>query len=196
MKHILTIDIEGDGLDRLLNKQVFPEGNHFDAETVPWCCTVCRDGWTYTCVCKLPETTRTLPGYYVDYGKRSNKTKAYHLKTSLVPDNINGHRIKEFTDRNMFVRAIATFLEHADGPVFFKGYGDYEYDKDLLETVFKQYGVDTKDLVKLYKADAPDLNTNSQIHTDCYKPNQQYLVDGIKHNIEDAVSLYKYITRT
>lgn len=188
----IVIDLEGDGLDRLLNKQVFPEGNHFDAETVPWCCTVCRYGQTITLVCKLPETTRTLPGYYVDYGIRSNKTKAYHCKDSSVPKILNGHKILEFTDRKEFLEFINKMIKRAKW-VLFKGYGDYEYDKDLLQVNFNKYGITNYDLTNMKSIEAPTFNSHEQITTGGYKPNQEYLIDGIKHNIDDALSLYKYI---
>ena len=41
-KNIYTIDCEADGLNKFYNRQVFPEGNHFDRESRIWSFTICN----------------------------------------------------------------------------------------------------------------------------------------------------------
>lgn len=57
---IATFDVEGDGLDRAINQNIFPDGCHLDPNTRCWCATftIRHDNKvdTYTFVSKLNGT--------------------------------------------------------------------------------------------------------------------------------------------
>ena len=188
----VTIDLEGDALSRDINKKIFPEGGHYDPETRIWCMTMYNGTSNVTYVCKLPSEPRTLPN--------GMKTKAIHETGTKVPSSIDKYGIKEFTDYKQFINAIQTLLKRAHDAgfcVFFRGYGKFNYDKDMLEMKFKEFGLDTKPLECMvnvnrhFTIDWP--KTSAQITTGKYMPNQQYMEAGIKHNIEDAIQLYNLI---
>lgn len=108
---IITIDIEGDGLDRSINKRLFPNGNHFDPDTRIWCVSFAVRALSdnpfnkeieellqyhtsvYTYVCKLPEHTRKLPLPYWRNGEYCWYTSAHHLKGTKVPHCKNARDI-------------------------------------------------------------------------------------------------------
>ena len=191
---IVTIDIEGDGLSRDLNKKLFPEGGHYDPDTRLWCITFTDDKGTDTYVCKLPTQPR-------------QGRKAYHEAATKVPKEINGHKVTEVTDYWSFLNTIYLLLKlyKASGyKICFKGYGKYDYDKDMLEIVFKKFDIDTDVLdclINVYKATVGRWKeTPKQIYTGKRIPNQEYLINGLTHNIEDSMQLYnitrEYVQRT
>lgn len=188
----VTIDIEGDAMSRDINKKLFPEGGHYDPETRIWCMTMYNGEKNITFVCKLPEEPRTLPD--------GTKTKAIHKNTSHVPQMIDKYNVTEFTDYKQFINRIQTLLGNAKKAgytVFFKGYGIYNYDRDMLKMKFEEQSLDTevlecmKNINKYMKLEWP--KTTEQVTTGKWIDNQEYMIRGIKHNIEDAIQLYNLI---
>lgn len=195
-----TIDLEGDGLNREYNKQIFPDGNHFDPETRIWCCTFCgnkEDGTIgkSTFVCKLPPVPRRLLKPYKKGGYDVWVTSAIHEVNTVIPedmveDDFEADMYKEFITR--IYRRLRTACDKGI-TVYFKGYGTYEYDKDLLRINFMKYNLptDVLDCMKLYTPDKWESTELQIVHARI--PNQEYMNVGIKHNIEDAVQLLKVI---
>lgn len=183
-----TIDIEGDGLYRTLNQKLFPEGNHFDPGTIIWCVTFCdQDYNTLTLVKKLPETPRHVKdGVY---------TKAVHYRDSVVPKEIDGHVIKEFTDNLEFMKEISWQIMISDGKIYAKGYKDYNYDSMLFRTYCKRnnfYGDFAANFITVVNPTVWE-ETHGQVKRGQWISNQDYMVTGIRHNIEDAMQLAKRI---
>ena len=186
-----TIDIEADGLSAKVNQKLFPEGNHFDPGSVIWCVTVCdQDYRTVTLVKKLPETPRLVkPGYY---------TKAVHYKDTTVPESVDGHRVVEFTDMKEFIRNICSCI-YGKVPVYCKGYWDgkelYNYDRMVLEANLDRYGCIGRTVAGKLEAVNPTRweETPRQVHTGQFVDNREYMVNGIRHNIADAVQLASII---
>lgn len=143
---------------------------------------------TYTSVCKIPST-RTLPNGWV--------TKAYHLATTKVPNRIwacgEFHNVVEFKEYKEFLWNIHNVLELLPN-VHFKGFGEHDYDKELLQVNFKKYDIDTIPLEKMVNVNPTRwTKTAEQVHTGAYLSNQDYLNYGIKHNIEDTIQLMRYM---
>lgn len=191
---LVTIDIEGDALVAEINQRLFPEGGHYDPDTRLWCITFTDDKGTDTYVCKLP--TQPRPG-----------RKAYHKAATKVPKEIDEHKITEVTDYWSFLNTIYLLLKLyklSGYKICFKGYGKYNYDKDMLEIVFKKFDIDTEVLdclINVYKATVGRWKESpKQVKKGEYIPNQQYMNNGIKHNIEDSIQLYnivrEYVQRT
>lgn len=183
-----TIDIEGDGLYRTLNQKLFPEGNHFDPGTIIWCVTFCdQDYNTLTLVKKLPETPRHVKdGVY---------TKAVHYRDSVVPKEIGGHVIKEFTDTKEFIKEIFWQIMISSGNLYAKGYKEYNYDAMLLKSYFDRHGFHGDIAVSWVKTVEPTLweETPKQVKTGQWVSNQDYMVTGIRHNIQDTLQLAQRI---
>lgn len=183
-----TIDIEGDG-NTYDNKRLFPEGNHFDPDTIIWCVTFCNQDYeTITLVKKLPNTTRVIRGV-----TGTGRTRAVHEAKTVIPNEIDGHVVKEFTDWQSFLTEIAWEIMITDGPLFSKGYGKYNYDAMVLKANFERNA--RYDMASRYiKSVRPSVweETHAQVRKGV-KPNQEYTEDGIRHNIEDAVQLAKRI---
>lgn len=188
----ITIDIEGDGRVRKINQKLFPKPPHYDPETRIWCCSVCWKGKVKTFVCKLPPTTRTLPD--------GSHTGSFHLESTRVPKSYGTTTIVEIKDYVEFLKEISKILEQAKNTgykVCFKGYGKYDYDKDMLTHIFNKFGISTygiDTMVNVYaltKDKWPD--THKQVGLELKKPNQEFICDGIRHNIEDTLQLYNII---
>jgi hypothetical protein len=183
-----TIDIEGDGLYRSLNQKLFPEGNHFDPGTIIWCVTFCdQDYSTLTLVKKLPETPRHVKdGVY---------TKAVHYRDSVVPKEIDGHVIKEFTDTKEFIKEIFWQIMISSGNLYAKGYKEYNYDAMLLKSYFDRHGFHGDIAVNWVKTVEPTVweETPKQVKTGQWVSNQDYMVTGIRHNIQDTLQLAQRI---
>lgn len=191
---LVTIDIEGDALVAEINQRLFPEGGHYDPDTRLWCITFTDDKGTDTYVCKLPTQPR-------------QGRKAHHKAATKVPKEINGHKVTEVTDYWSFLNTIYLLLKLyklSGYKICFKGYGKYNYDKDMLEIVFKKFNIDTDVLdclINVYKATVGRWKESpKQVKKGEYIPNQQYMNNGIKHNIEDSIQLYnivrEYVQRT
>ena len=183
----VTIDIEGDGISKDINQKLFPNGGHYDPETRIWCVTFTDDNGTDTYVCKLPPTPR--PG-----------RKAYHELNTRVPKEIGGHKVTEVKNYWSFLNTIYLIIKlyKVTGcSICFKGYGKYDYDKDMLEIVFKKFGIETDVLDCLINVHKQTVGrwkeTTKQIYTGTRIPNQEYIINGIKHNIEDSIQLYNLV---
>ena len=208
MNRIITIDLEGDGLDKSINQSIFPNGCHLDPNTRIWCCTVTWDkGVSKTLVCKLPSTERAVVN---DEGKVVGLTKAVHYDDTVVPVTIwaNGvkHKIVSYDDYKDFIHMIWSLINiiaSGEDKLYAKGYGKYNYDKLLLEIIFNKFGYEIPDwwdrvwvnagedrlVNKLWK------ETPSQIHSGTYIPNQQYMNYGIQHNIVDSEQLFDVVMK-
>lgn len=185
-----AIDIEGDGLYRTLNQKLFPEGNHFDPGTIVWCVTFCdQDYNTLTLVKKLPDTPRHVKdGVY---------TKAVHYKDSVVPNEIEGHAVVEFTDTKEFIKEIVWQIMITSGDLYAKGYKGFNYDAMLLKSYFDRNSFYGDIAVNCIKAVEPSIwkETPKQIRTGQWISNQDYMVTGIKHNIQDTLQLAQRINK-
>ena len=188
----VTIDLEGDALSRDINKKIFPEGGHYDPETRLWCMTMYNGDRNITYVCKLPEEPRKLPN--------GRKTKAVHYSGTKVPSMIDKYNIHSFNDYADFINSIHKLIENARNygfKVFFRGYGNYDYDKDMLEMKFKEMSLNTDildcmvNINKHMRIEWP--KTSAQVTTGKWMDNQEYMIHGIRHNIEDSIQLYNLI---
>ena len=201
-KNICTIDCEGDGLNKFYNRQVFPNGNHFDPNTRIWSFTICDSKYkTLTFVSKIPYT-RILPRYYRNKnGEMCNHTVAYHKSTNVVPKNITlsdntQHQIIEITDYVKFLTKIRDSIEMCPTDIYFKGYGNHDYDKELIEANLNRWHVnyDPNMFNKFVNIQPTYWNpTFAQIQAGGFVDNQQYMINGITHNIEDTIELMKYM---
>lgn len=185
-----TIDIEGDGLAAQINQKLFPEGNHFDPGTIIWCVTICdQDYNTTTFVHKLPDKPRPVKNGYC--------TKAVHYASSKVPESVDGHKVIEYTDIKDFLREVCSAIY--DSKVYCKGYWDgkelYNYDRTVLEANIDRYGCIGHTVTRNIEALRVDnwKRTCNQVKTGQWIDNEQYMINGIRHNIEDAIQLAKRI---
>ena len=199
----LVIDLEGDSLNRFYNRQVFPNGNHFDPDTRIWCCSIQgANNNIVTYCCKLPSTTRTLPRPYKDkYGNEYWTTSSRHLDSTIIPNKLNGYNIIAIKDYKEFLNTINKALGYAkeyNATVYFKGYGTkHDYDYELLKVNFNKYNIPTNNLSVLRNAyndfTIPWITTSEQVQSGQSIPNQEYLEKGIIHNIEDVQELWEIV---
>lgn len=208
MNRIRTIDLEGDGLDKSINQSIFPNGCHLDPNTRIWCCTVTLEhGVSKTFVCKLPSIERAVIN---DEGKVVGLTKAVHYDDTVIPETIwaNGvkHKIVSCDDYKEFIGIIwqiINVIASGEDKLYAKGYGKYNYDKLLLEIIFKKFGYEIPDWWERVWVNAGEdrlvnllwKETPSQIHSGTYIPNQQYMNYGIQHNIVDSEQLFDVVMK-
>lgn len=214
-KSIVTIDIEGDALSPDINQKLFPSGCHMDPNTRVWCCTFTipefRSGETYTrtLVCKLPDKPREI---IQEDGKFHGwKTSSIHKKETIVPSKLDtnygtDHVIVSYDNYEEYLTEIRDILDACLLTCFVvcKGYNKvYNYDKLMLEHLFKEHNIELPDhwdnCVNAIQI-CPNLTycwkaTTEQAHTGDNIPNQEYIINGIKHNIEDSVQLYNLFTK-
>ena len=202
----ITLDCEADGLSKEYNRQVFPEGNHFDPESRIWSVTFCwPDMITRTFVSKIPYT-RQLPRYYRHKnGTMMNRTLAYHNPDNVVPKNLvindgSSHAVKEITGYIQFLIKLRDIIEKCPCQIAFKGFGTHDYDVELLMVNFDRYRVAyNKDMFdKFVNISVPKPSwkaTHGQTQAGRYITNQQYMINGIIHNIEDAIELQEYLNK-
>lgn len=184
-----TIDIEGDG-NTYVNKRLFPDGNHFDPDTIMWCITFCdQDYNTLTLVKKLPPETRVINGV-----TRKDRTVARHELTTVIPKVIDNHEIVEFTDWKEFLKEITWQIMISGGDIYSKGYGKYNYDAMVLKANFDRNDMfdGVSHLIKSVNTTKWE-ETTRQTKKGGWIPNQEFTENGIKHNIEDAIQLAQRI---
>ena len=152
-------------------------------------------------VSKIPNT-RTLPNYYrTKSGEISNRTVAYHKSTNVVPKNITlsdntNHQVIEITDYVQFLTKIRDSIELCPTDIYFKGYGGHDYDRELIEVNLQRWHVnyDPNMFNKFVNVQPTHWKpTFAQIQAGGFVDNQQYMVNGITHNIEDTIELMKYM---
>lgn len=215
---IITIDIEGDGLDRSINQKLFPKGAHIDPNTRIWSVSFAirnlydnpSETSIYTYVCKLPDTVRNVYDYY---GRIIGRTTAIHEKETKVPKRhkirLQGHSgaiswITEIPDYKEFLTKVANIIDNLISrpspidefkvqPILSKGYGDYNYDYLVLKNACNKHGIKFSGSCIVSLSDIPKLNSAKQVSAGHYKLNQEYLLNGIEHNIDDTVLLNDYI---
>ena len=183
-----TIDIEGDGLKSSINQKLFPNGNHFDPDTIMWCITFCdQDYDTLTLVKKLPPEKRKV------HGVKDMLNSSYHEITTVIPKVIDNHEIIEFTDWQEFLKEITWQIMISEGDIYSKGYGKYNYDAMVLKANYERNNV-YDGVSKLIKSVNPTKwdKTFEQVKN-YIVPNQEFTERGIKHNIEDAIQLAQRI---
>lgn len=183
-----TIDIEGDGLKSSINQKLFPNGNHFDPDTIMWCITFCdQDYDTLTLVKKLPPEKRMV------HGVKDMLNSSYHEITTVIPKVIDNHEIIEFTDWQEFLKEITWQIMISEGDIYSKGYGKYNYDAMVLKANYERNNV-YDGVSKLIKSVNPTKwdKTFEQVKN-YIVPNQEFTERGIKHNIEDAIQLAQRI---
>lgn len=200
----VTLDCEADGLNKEYNRQVFPDGNHFDPESRIWSVTLCRpDMRTITYVSMIPNTRR-LPRYYRHKnGSLMNRTLAYHEITNIVPKSVvindgTFHKVVEITDYVEYLTKLRDSIESCPLQIAFKGFGSHDYDVELLKTNFDRYNIKYNN--EMFNDKFVNINiianwkaTHSQTQAGQYTTNQQYMVNGIIHNIEDTIELQEYL---
>lgn len=196
MKNFVTIDIEGDSLSRDMNQKLFPAPPHYDPETRIWCVSMYNGFRTVTYVCKLPSEPRCIrPGLF---------TKAYHALATKIPYDMDGHHITGFETYTGFLTNLYCMLNRAYQSgikVFFRGYGKYDYDYDTLLRIFTRNDIPTDVLECMVNWNKVSRNyvwknTAAQVKTGQWISNQQYMENGIRHNIEDVIQLYEIIDST
>lgn len=221
---ILTLDIEGDGLDASRNQELFPEGNHQDPNTQIWCATIAHKDddnklITDTYIAKLPNHTRLV--------KDGIMTKAYHEDSTKVPEKIavnnkwlNGceyeqHIFKLYSEWDL-IKTLSDMLAVFDMcgyKIYCKGYGKYNYDYLAICNSFnrlkahKQDASSTEMIIGIVGCgminaakEFPEINklwkeTSKQVKSGNWVPNQEYMNWGVKHNIEDAVQLLNILQK-
>lgn len=210
---ILTLDLEGDGLDAEINQKLFPDGNHQDPNTQIWCATIAlrtedNSLLTETLVAKLPNHTREV--------KDGIMTKAYHEDTTNVPNKIwaNGEfheRILECEDEFELIIKLLNelhFFQRRGYDIYCKGYGEYNYDYIALSnSIHRIKGWELDQIIQTTgikfhntSTEFPELEkhwteTAKQVKTGEWKDNKKYMAWGIKHNIEDAIQLLNLIPK-
>lgn len=177
-----------DGLKSSINQKLFPNGNHFDPDTIMWCITFCdQDYNTLTLVKKLPPDRRMVRGV------TDMLNSSYHEITTVIPNSIDNHQIIEFTNWNDYLKEITWQIMISEGDIYSKGYGKYNYDAMVLKANYERNNV-YDGVSKLIKSVNPTKwdKTFEQVKN-YIVPNQEFTERGIKHNIEDAIQLAQRI---
>lgn len=197
-KKFITLDIEGDASASQC-RTLFPDANHFDPYTIPWCITFCNSACAVTYVCKLPNHARE----YIILGQKSGiYTKTYHLDSTKIPagkysftyDNesysSNIIECKSVEELMLKVSLILQLCKSKNITCYCKPFYEHLYDKELLSARFDDYNMD-KDCLSVIQPYHCYIDSYKQANQLCC--NQTFMDNGIKHNIVDTVKLYKCI---
>lgn len=198
MLKFVTIDVECDGTNATKNQQLFPESPHWDVNSIPWCCTITQpiserwnDYQSVTYVCKLPPKPRyigTLNGNKV-FGN-------FHKVDSIVPETllVNGKtkHIVNCKDMEEFITKLYELLrwDYSGWPIYSKSYGKWNWDNFILNETIKKFVIGCVFPTITNYLPGTWESTTPQVKPGTYIPNQQYMINGIKHNIEDSEQLF------
>lgn len=195
MNNYITIDCEGDGIYRKHNQQIFKTGNHFDPNTIVWCVTFTSSKHSMTFFKKLPNYTnrRAIIG---ESGCVIGRVRSYHEDWVQPYDWSNLTFFNNYSNNSYrdYLIAIKNLIEDANKhnyTIYYKSYSTYEYDKDLLRVNFERNNVETECLECMKGINIEIPETHQQHKPGDYVPNEQFMNDGIKHNIEDSKALYE-----
>lgn len=210
---LVTIDVECDGAAASVNKRLFPQTPHWDPNSRLWCISFTEQVSntslykTHTLVCKLPNNPRYIGTLeFVSRDISGSKLElrdifgAKHEIASKVPSKLTMNNqfntiptvnITEYTDYSLFLDAIMNkFIEYQGTRIYSKGYGPYNFDKYVLEKeISKNIGTNVQLPILTYNP-TEWINTAPQVKRGQYIPNQEYMINGIRHNIEDTEQLY------
>lgn len=198
----VTVDVECDGAAASVNKLLFPQTPHWYPNSRIWCISFTEQVSntslykTHTLVCKLPNN----PSYIGTLKNGKAIFTAYHEIASKVPSKLTMNNqfntiptvnITEYTDYNLFLDAIMNkFIEYQGTRIYSKGYGPYNFDKWVLEKeISKNIGTNVQLPILTFNP-TEWINTAPQVKRGQYIPNQEYMINGIRHNIEDTEQLY------
>lgn len=205
----ITLDIEGDASASQC-RTLFPDANHFDKNTIPWCITFCNSFsnsisdnasdsaiCAVTYVCKLPNHARE---YIVNEQKSGIFTKTYHLDSTKIPvgkysftyDNesysSNIVECKSVKELMMKASLILQVCKSKNITCYCKPFYDHLYDAELLSVRFDDYSID-KECLSVIKPYHCFIESYKQANQLC--DNQTFMNNGIRHNIVDCVKLYR-----
>lgn len=200
LNKLITIDVECDGAAASVNKRLFPQTPHWDPNSILWCVSFTEQVSntslykTHTLVCKLSNKPRYIGTLDKEiFG-------ASHEITSKVPSKLTMNNqfntiptvnITEYTNYNDFLVAITEkFVEYQGCRIYSKGYGPYNFDKYVLEKEISNMVSSKVHLPILTFNPTEWVNTAPQVKRGQYIPNQEYMINGIRHNIEDSEQLY------
>lgn len=161
---------------------------------------------THTYACKLPPT----PRMYSD----GEDTNVYHLESTIIDNKIEAYgkerNVKEISDRKEFNKEIFDTFKYIYSigcSVIVKGYNkelNKKYgllDRLELEDNYTRYCGELPFHLKFIGCFIPEWKPTSCQGVKKNKkniipiPNQQYLNNGLKHNIEDTIQLYEWINK-
>lgn len=194
----ITLDVEGDASASQC-RTLFPDANHFDPNTIPWCVTFCNEHSVITYVYKLPNHTRE---YIVNGQKSGIHTKTYHLDSTKIPvgkysftydKKSYTSTIVECTSVEELMQKVSLVLQTCQSKniiCYCKPFYGHLYDKDLLTCRFAYYNISTEclDIIEPYHCFIESYKQQNQL-TD----NQTFMNNGIRHNVVDCVKLYEHV---
>lgn len=150
---IVTLDLEGDGLDKKVNQKLFPTGCHFDPNTRIWCATfTTRKNGKIITETYATKLNGTRPVYVKDANgndRMAGMTTAEHYDTTIIPTEVytrfGHHHITPCESIINLTKRITMALGCLSGnyEIWIKGYRDkdgkyYKYDQiALLSSLYK-----------------------------------------------------------
>lgn len=194
----ITLDIEGDASASQC-RTLFPDANHFDPYTIPWCFTVTSDKHTITYVCKLSDKPRE---YIINCKPSGIFTKTRHDTGTVVPignitfsyeglqyksEIIECNSVKELMLKASLILQVC---KTKNMTCYCKPFYGHLYDKDLLSVRFDDYNID-KDCLSIIQPYHCFIDSYKQANQLC--DNQTFMNNGIRHNVVDCVKLYEHI---
>lgn len=220
---IVTLDLEGDGLDKKVNQKLFPTGCHFDPNTRIWCATfTTRKNGKIITETYTTKLNGTRPVYVKDANgndRMAGMTTAEHYDSTVIPTTVNTrfgiHNVTPCNSIISLTKRITMALGYLSGhyEIWIKGYNGYKYDQiALLNSLYKLWPeVDENVINKQFDstlnvkfrdaaAEFPKLQVNwpgttEQVQIGNFKDNQTYMNTGIIHNIEDSYQLFTMVER-
>ena len=199
----ITIDIEGDISSAKCHLDFTEDTLYRDPDTIMWLCSFYTGNEQIAYGIRLPPAPRQY--FSPKYKCWKSTEDGWHNPDNKFPKEVTdcGSCINE-ADYIKFLEAISSVINHCYDKgykVYFKGYKEKgkrdSYDREVISKYMKKYNIDchTECLVDVYdefpyiwmKPTHRQRNQNTN--------NQDWMNNGIRHNLEDSKELWEAINR-
>lgn len=199
----ITIDIEGDIASSICREHFTEDTLYRDPNSIIWLCSFFNGRTHKSMGIRLPTRPRKFLSPRT--GEIVSTVNGWHFGDNKfnygVEDFGSSENVSDYTNFLYEIASVINYCYHNKIIIFFKGFTmngkSDEYDKEQIDTLMERYGIDcrTECMIDINKKTqnfylAPTHQQKGQRTT-----NQQYMDNGILHNMEDSKKLFEAINK-
>lgn len=200
MDKFITVDIEGDISTSKCHLDFTEDTLYRDPNTIMWVCSFYTGNEHIAYGIRLPSTPRQ---YFSPRYECWKSTEQYHEQTNVFPPNVKDYgSCINAEDYRKFLEAIANVINHCYDKgykVYFKGYKEKgrrdAYDREIISSYMNKFNIDchTECLIDVYDEFPGFWMNKTSPQKGQSTENQDWMNNGIRHNLEDSKNLWKAI---
>ena len=202
MGKFITVDIEGDISTSKCHLDFTEDTLYRDTNTIMWLCSFYTGNGHIAYGIRLPSIPRQ---YFSPRYECWKSTEQYHEQTNVFKFGVKDcGSCVNLEDYRKFLEAIANVINHCYDKkykVYFKGYKEKgkrdAYDREIISCCMSKFNIEchTECLVDVYDEFPGFWMSSTHPQKRQSTENQDWMDNGIRHNLEDSENLWEAINR-